>query len=215
MARIDIKFHYSVAVTFSKCVLVKVVVITSAIVRCTSYGMSECLVIGPEGAGKTLLIRKLKECTKKRGKTNCTQMQEQSTTVGLACQEMNHTVPTVGINLEQLELSKNTTCSLRESGGQMAPLWSGAYKQCNMVIYVIDSSNLVQVSVSTILLLDALSSEDLREKPVLVFFNKTDAPLGLGLVEYKSVMRMDNILLHATQSLTVVDGSCWTGKGLK
>ena len=96
----------------------------------------------------------------------------------------------------------------------MAPLWSNSYEECKMVIFVIDSSNQVQVSASVILLLDVLSSKTLSRKPVLIFFNKTDSPLGLGLIEYKSVMRLDDILVHASQDLTVVEGSCWTGKGI-
>lgn len=180
---------------------------------------SECLILGPEGAGKTLLMKKLEEYAKrKKGSGGATAAGSHTSGsqnyVSIASQPINHTVPTVGVNLAHLKLTKEVTCSLRESGGQMAPLWHNGYQDCRMVIYVIDSSNQVQVSASTVLLLDVLSSEALREKPVLVFFNKTDSPLGLGLVEYKSVMRLEDIVSHATQRVSVVDGSCWTGEGI-
>lgn len=171
------------------------------------------LVLGPEGAGKTLLIRKLEEYSKKR-KDNVERQTVAEGTANLACQADHHTVPTVGVNFAQLKLAKGIACKLRESGGQMAPLWSSAYGDCKMIIYVIDSSNRVQVSASTILLLDMLSSPALREKPVMLFFNKTDSPLGLGLVQYKDVMRLGDIVSHATQKVMVVDGSCWNGEGV-
>ena len=176
----------------------------------------ECLVLGPEGAGKTLLIRKLEEyCKGKREVDENVPGETTSTSyVSLASKPMHHTVPTVGINLAQIHLAKGIACNLRESGGQMAPLWHNQYKECTMIIYVIDSSNQVQVSASTILLLDLLSSKHLTKTPVLIFFNKTDSPLGLGLAEYKNVMRLDEIVSHASQAVTVVEGSCWTGEGV-
>ncbi len=172
--------------------------------------MSECLVLGPEGAGKTLLIRKLEENLQR---SNADTPVETSY-VSLGSKPMHHTVPTVGINLAQIQLAKGVVCNLRESGGQMAPIWYNGYRDCKMVIFVIDSSNQVQVSASTILLLDLLSSKHLTKKPVLIFFNKTDSPLGLGLVEYKCVMRVDDIVAHASQPVTVMEGSCWTGDGI-
>lgn len=173
--------------------------------------MLECLILGPEGSGKTLLIRKLEEYSKRKKVAKEPDRQDY---VSTASQAINHTVPTVGVNLAVLKLAKGVSCTIRESGGQMVPLWPNKYEDCKMVIFVIDSSNQIQVSASTILLLDVLSSEFLKGKPVMVFFNKTDSPLGLGLVEYKSVMRLDDIVLHAKQDMTVVDGSCFTGEGI-
>lgn len=179
---------------------------------------AECLVLGPEGAGKTLLIRKLEECCsnikKNKAKGSAERPPETQDTVDLASQASHHTVPTVGANFAQLKLAKGFTCKLRESGGQMAPLWSSSFEDCKMVVYVIDSSNSVQVSASTILFLDVLSAPSLQEKPMLLFFNKTDSPLGLGLVQYKSVMRLDDIIAQATQKVSVLSGSCWTGEGV-
>lgn len=175
--------------------------------------MCDCLVLGPEGAGKTLLIRKLQEHCSQRAKEKNSEPIAQDTAT-LASQATHYTVPTVGANFAQLKLTKGVVCKLRESGGQMVSLWSNAYRDCKMVIYVIDSSNRVQVSAATILLLDFLSSASLRGKPVLLFFNKTDSPLGLGLVQYKSVMRLDDIIAHATQEVTVIEGSCWNSEGV-
>ena len=179
----------------------------------------ECLILGPEGSGKSLLLKRLEEHSKVKKKAPQTAGHGQPSFskadfAELASRDTNQSLPTVGVNFTHLKLLKGVTCSLRESGGQMVPLWPNLYKDCKMVIFVIDSSNKVQVSASTILLLDVVSSPLLQNKPILVFFNKTDSPLGLGLVEYKSVIRMDDIVSHATQNVTVVDGSCWTGEGI-
>lgn len=184
-----------------------------------------CLILGPEGSGKTLLLRKLQEHSKKKKTPKGRQeddkgIREEEKEVALledpvsvAIEDTNQTIPTVGTNVEHLKFSKGK-CTLKEYGGQMAPVWRDAYGDASMVIYTIDSSNQIQVSVSTILLLDLLSSQALQGKPILIFFNKTDLPMGLGLVQYKSVMRLDDIVEHATQKLKIVEGSCWSGTGV-
>ena len=187
-----------------------------------------CLILGPEGSGKTLLVRKLQQyCNKNIKKSRGREEDDEATHqeqdkeaallkdhASIAILDINQTIPTVGTNLKHLQFSKEQFCTLKEYGGQLAPIWCAAYRDASMIIYVIDSSNQIQVSASTILLLDLLSSQDIQEKPILIFFNKTDLPLGLGLVEYKSVMRLDDIIEHATQTLTIVDGSCWSGRGI-
>lgn len=186
-----------------------------------SWGMSvssgvTCLIVGPEGSGKTLLVREL--CKKNRTKTKSTTRESKTVfpedLVSHAVQDSCQTIPTVGTNVERLQFSKGLVCTLKEYGGQMAPIWCDSYQDASMVIYTIDSSNQVQVSASTILLLELISSQALKEKPILIFFNKTEVPLGLCLTEYKSVMRLDDIVENATQKLVVVEGSCWADRGI-
>ena len=172
-----------------------------------------CLVLGPEGSGKTLFLRKLRNKHSMAG--GGAAKEDQENVVISSSREENQTIPTVGTNIERVQLSSNVSCTLKEYGGQMIPLWSNAYKDSSMVIYVVDSSNSLQLSVSTIALLDLLSAETLKGKPVLLFFNKTDLPLGMPLVEYKSIMRLEDIIAHARQPIEVVEGSCWSGDGLE
>ncbi len=172
-----------------------------------------CLVLGPEGSGKTLLLRKLKEYTRAKQVTDNTE-EDVDNYVGICYADENQTLPTVGTAIEQLKFSKKVSCNLKEYGGQMIPLWPNAYKDTNMIIYVIDSSSKLQVSVSTVALLDLLSAKELEKTPLLLFFNKTDLPLAMSLSEYQSVMRLEDIVAHASQPITVVDGTCWLGKGI-
>ena len=60
-------------------------------------------------------------------------------------------VSTVGVNIFRLELSvqgkrKKELVDIRELGGQLAPVWTDYIKRENSVIFVVDSSNLGQVS---------------------------------------------------------------------
>ena len=182
----------------------------------------ECLILGPEGAGKTLLLKKLKRMiTIEALEKNSTQAKVQPNsqdswpiTDPSPPEGVLHTLPTAGTNLEQLRISKGVVCTLRECGGSTAPVWSSYYKHCNMIVYVVDSNNTTQISAATMLLLDVLSAEDLENKPVLILFNKRDSDCCMSMTELKSIMRLSDVLDHVTQPLQVVEGSCVTEDGL-
>lgn len=168
-----------------------------------------CLVLGPQGAGKSLLLKKLKLfCGQKQKRSN------EANLTGDNEREILPTLPTVGSTVEEIKLDKNSTCLLKEYGGCMAPVWNTAYSDCDLVVYVIDGSNSTQISASTILLLEALGHSELKNKPFLVVFNKLDCQCAMSLTEYKSVMRLDDILGNAPQHVHVVQGSCAEGTAL-
>ena len=170
-----------------------------------------CLVLGPQGAGKSLLLKKLKSfCREKRDKDS-RKISEAADAIAV---EVIPTLPTVGSNVEEVKLSKNLTCVLKEYGGCMAPVWSAAYSDCDLVAYVIDASNPAQIAAATILLVEALGHTALKDKPFLVVFNKLDCQCAMSVTEYKSVMRLDEIVENASQSVRVVEGSCAKGTSL-
>lgn len=178
----------------------------------------ECLILGPEGAGKTLLLKKLKRIVSSgaQGKESTRPNSHPQGTVpdSNPPEGVLHTLPTAGTNLEQLQVSKGTVCTLRECGGSTAPVWSSYYKHCHMIVYVIDSTNTTQISAATMLLLDILSAEDLKRKPVLILFNKRDSDCCMSMTELESIMRLSDIVYHAAQPLQVVEGSCVSESGL-
>ncbi|XP_064170465.1 ADP-ribosylation factor-like protein 16 isoform X2 [Anguilla rostrata] len=79
---------------------------------------------------------------------------------------------------------------------------------------MVDSANIHQVASSCIQLLSVLSAEPLRSASVLVLFNKTDLPCSMGLMEMKSLFRMDDIIASASQPITVLELSARSGQGL-
>lgn len=173
--------------------------------------MHECLLLGAEGSGKTLLLKKL---VSKASRTKTSGGSTSNGSADSSCDGILPTIPTVGTNIEDLQLAKGISCKLREYGGSMAPLWSSAYNRCSVVIFVVDASNSTQISASTMLLLDVLTAKALEKKPVLIFFNKMDSQFGMSLVELKSVMRLGDVIRNATQKVQVVQGSCATEEGL-
>lgn len=172
----------------------------------------ECLILGPEGVGKTLLLKKLRKSSMLTRSTPSNEVPSLSNTH--LTEGIMHTVPTAGTNIERIQFAKGVVCTLRECGPIIAPLWSSYYSHSNMVVFVVDMTNKTQVSAATMLLLDVLSAKELESKPVLIFFNKTDCELKMSITELKSIMRLDDLTSHASQSLTVVEGSCKTEEEL-
>ncbi|XP_069809384.1 ADP-ribosylation factor-like protein 16 isoform X4 [Dendropsophus ebraccatus] len=157
-----------------------------------------CLVLGPSGVGKTLLMKRLhKLCTK-------------DSDLG----EVPPTQPTVGTNLTDLTIQR-TRVTVREVGGSMVPIWPSYYKDCQTVLFIVDAANINQVSASCIQLLSLLSAPALSTSSVLVVFNKTDLPCCMSLVEMKSLFRLDDIVSSAKQSITVLETSALEGTGLQ
>lgn len=101
------------------------------------------LCIGPEGTGKTLLLRRLANLTKPD--INLT------------------TVPTVGMNITTITQGPELPpISIRELGGSMAPIWHSYFGGVPKVMYVIDAVNMTQLGEATLLLMDLLSHPRLR-----------------------------------------------------
>ena len=168
---------------------------------------SRGLVLGPQGTGKSLLLKKLKSVSGEKrasdlGKTN---------SANETAREILPTLPTAGCAVEEVRLGKNETCLVKEFGGSMAPVWSTAYSECDLVVYVIDSSNSTQISAATMLLVEMLGHPALKDVPFLLIFNKLDCQCVMSLNEYKSVMRLGDILERCSQTVHVLEGSAAEG----
>lgn len=100
------------------------------------------LCVGPEGTGKTLLLRRLLNLTKPD--------------ISLT------TVPTVGVNIVTLREKDMLPIDIRELGGIMAPIWHNYYAGVRKVIYVMDAVNLTQLGEATLRLMDLLEDPKLQ-----------------------------------------------------
>lgn len=143
----------------------------------TTGAPTRVLVIGAEGAGKTLLLRQLANRAK-RGKQEVIDMA---------------TVPSVGTELMQIMAAKcNFLC--REMGGSMIPVWPRYYQESHAVIFVIDGSSEAHLASATIELLTALKAPTLTGKPFAVVFNKCDVPVQIPQTTFETIMRIDDII---------------------
>lgn len=108
-----------------------------------SENMYICL--GPIGSGKTLLLRKLQNVN--------------------AVDETTTAVPTVGTNIFHLQRA-NIQIKIRELGGTMAPIWPKYFAGIQRVLYVVDASNLCQISAAGVLLYTILADPQLKNVKV-------------------------------------------------
>lgn len=115
------------------------------------------ICLGPTGSGKTLLLRKLQN-----------ENSVDNTTTS---------VPTVGTDIVLIKwkrkVGENGTeveseTKIRELGGTMAPLWSKYLHGVTKLLYVVDTSNLCQISAAGVLLYTMLSHPGLQKTKVTI-----------------------------------------------
>ncbi|KAF5304785.1 hypothetical protein FQA39_LY09562 [Lamprigera yunnana] len=111
------------------------------------------LCLGPTGSGKSLLLRKL---------LNADQIDETSSSV-----------PTVGTTLFTIK-RQNYVFTIRELGGAMAPLWKKYFDGILKVIYVVDVSNLCQISAASVLFYELLANPLLKNARFMLVLTKMD-----------------------------------------
>ena len=100
------------------------------------------LCIGATNSGKTLLLRKL------QGRAQI--------------DETTSSVPTIGSSIYQVKLRSSDAILIRELGGSIAPLWYHYYTNLKKIIFVIDASNLCQISAAGVLLYSILTEPNLK-----------------------------------------------------
>ncbi|XP_064595583.1 ADP-ribosylation factor-like protein 16 [Liolophura sinensis] len=159
-----------------------------------------CLLIGPTGVGKTLLLKRLSSIGKGAFEN-----------LG----QIPSTIATVGSNLVTVNIHKKHDITIRELGGSMGPIWQNYYKDCKTVIYMIDVCNRLQVSSACIQLLALLTHESLLKTPILLIFNKIDMPTRMTKSEIEALFRLQDIIKSAQQVISVVEISVHTGHGVQ
>lgn len=104
------------------------------------------LCLGPPNTGKTMLIKRLQNAE--------------------IIDNTYSSVPTIGTNIFRLNLpqdkSRNSCMYIREVGGEMSPLWRHYFDNVKKVIFVVDTSNLCQISAAGVLLYTLLAESKLR-----------------------------------------------------
>lgn len=114
------------------------------------------LMLGLDAAGKTTLLYRLK--------------------LG----EVQHTVPTIGFNVEQVEY-RNISFLVWDVGGQekLRMLWRHYYENVTALIFVVDSADIDRLTLARNELKRLLESDSLQDTTIMVFANKQDLPGAL------------------------------------
>jgi ADP-ribosylation factor-like protein 6 len=157
------------------------------------------LVVGLDNSGKSTLINCLKASDNKSAVIN----------------------PTVGFSAEKFAFkSLNFTCFDMSGQSRYRNLWEHYYRECDAILFVVDSADKMRFVVAQEELQDMLSHPELKNKgaPVLVFANKCDLKGGLNPSELRKELELDAIIRgkpwrvfasSATQADGVAEGLDW------
>ena len=108
-----------------------------------------------------------------------------------------HTIaPTVGFNIEKFQTKSLAFVAFDMSGqGRYRNLWEHYYKECDAIIFVIDSSDKLRFVVAKNELDDLIQSPELRNKriPILFFANKMDLKSSASSVKCSKELSLDKI----------------------
>jgi GTPase SAR1 family protein len=152
--------------------------------------MVELLVLGPEGSGKTLLIRKFKQL--------CTQGDEEG-------DQSESTIPTVGVDISSVDVN-GISLDIREIGATMASKWESYYLDCSALVFVIDVSDLGALPSDLVLLHEVLSNRlSLLNKPFAILFNKIDIVSDPSTIAvFYNVLRIEDLQNENCDALNIV-----------
>lgn len=138
------------------------------------------IVLGLDNAGKTAILYSLK-------------LEE----------SMPYTVPTIGFNLEEIEIG-NLKVKMWDIGGQdkLRELWPHYFGQTDAVAFVIDSQDRDRFEIAKKELHTLISHKDLIGKPFLILANKQDLPDAATQDEIKQLFSLG---LIKTSQIHVVE----------
>ncbi|EKX38207.1 hypothetical protein GUITHDRAFT_175453 [Guillardia theta CCMP2712] len=156
----------------------------------------EILFLGASGAGKTLLIRRLKQLVKQ-----------------VAQRDMTDTMPTTGVEVDKLVIGRLET-TVREVGGSFTAVWPNFFSDCHAWCYVIDMSDRVSVSEAAVEFVNVMMHEKMRNKPVLLILNKMDIEVAMTMKELDAKILLNDMTRDLGNRLCVVEASATEGTGM-
>ncbi|KAJ0058790.1 hypothetical protein NL108_000507 [Boleophthalmus pectinirostris] len=132
------------------------------------------LLLGLDNAGKSTLLYKLKHNISVK------------------------TSPTVGFNVETMEVRKNKTnisLTVWDVGGQgaMRQHWKSYHQDTAVIVFVVDSSDRRRFNEAKREIEKTLSSDQLRGCPLIVLANKQDVDNSMTASEIKSGINMSKL----------------------
>jgi ADP-ribosylation factor protein 1 len=145
------------------------------------------VLVGLDNAGKSSILYKLK------------------------WNELVHTVPTIGFNVETLTVG-NVEFTVWDIGGQdkIRPLWRHYFQNTDAIIFVVDSGDHERFDVARRELHRCLEDVELRNAKLLVLANKQDQDRATNAEELTEVLHLTEI----PNPWLIQEASAVTGQGL-
>ena len=150
------------------------------------------VIVGLDNSGKTTIINHLKPDEQKR----------------------QDIVPTIGFHTEKIQTrSLQFTCFDMSGQGRYRNLWEAYYRECHGIIFVVDSSDKLRMSVAKDELDMLLKHPDITGKriPILFFANKMDVRDALSGVKCSSLLELETI---RDKPWHICASNALTGEGL-
>ncbi|KAH8369047.1 ADP-ribosylation factor-like protein 16 [Drosophila serrata] len=186
--------------------------------------MTSCICLGPKRAGKTHLLKALQDPD--------------------SIDETSYSMPTIGTGIYRIHFptkspngdkprppppptdgaaqvniphgGKNLPKSIQilEIGGSMAPLWRQYFEDVKKLIYVVDTSNLCQISAAGVLFYSILTEPRLQKVKILLVLAKMDYSYRQMRNEALLMLQMSKLQKQIRQQVTIVEASAVTKVGL-
>ncbi|XP_017858134.1 PREDICTED: uncharacterized protein LOC108610509 [Drosophila arizonae] len=182
-----------------------------------------CICLGPKRAGKTHLLKALQEPD--------------------SIDETSYSMPTIGTGIFRIYFPEKSANADRhkppppttdvvatphggkhlakfiqvlEIGGSMAPLWrqSQYFEDVKKLIYVVDASNLCQISAAGVLFYSILTEPRLQKVKILLVLTKMDYSYRQMRNEALLMLQMSKLQKQIRQQVTIVEASAVTKVGL-
>jgi len=140
--------------------------------------------------------------------------------------EVQHTIPTVGFNVESVQY-KNLNFTLWDVGGQskLRPLWRHYYTGTQALIFVVDSNDTDpdRIDLAKEELHHLLDNDEMKNAVVLVFANKQDLPDAMPAHEIANKLELNRLRRSewyiqaccATSGQGLYEGLDWLGAALQ
>ncbi|EAW78629.1 ADP ribosylation factor like GTPase 14 [Homo sapiens] len=151
---------------------------------------AQVLLLGLDSAGKSTLLYKLK-------------LAKDITTI-----------PTIGFNVEMIELERNLSLTVWDVGGQekMRTVWGCYCENTDGLVYVVDSTDKQRLEESQRQFEHILKNEHIKNVPVVLLANKQDMP---GALTAEDITRMFKVKKLCSDRNWYVQPCCaLTGEGL-
>ncbi|XP_054743673.1 ADP-ribosylation factor-like protein 16 [Anastrepha obliqua] len=192
-----------------------------------------CICVGPKRAGKTQLLKAL-ENPKSIDETTYSMPTNGTNifTINLPTKALNVSNPAQKTQTEQSvdKNGKDTSDAtvprrkqksplkcirILEIGGAMAPLWRQYYGNVSKLIYVVDTSNLCQISAAGVLLYSILAEPRLQRCRILLVLAKMDYAYRQMRNEALLMLQIQKLQKEIRQELTIVEASAVSQLGLE
>ena len=154
------------------------------------------LIVGLDNSGKTSIVERMKLRSGARRAAGPVEV-----------------APTVGFNVVEFSSGPLAFTVFDMSGaGRYRSLWEQHYREAHAIIFVVDSADTLRLCVAKDEFDAMLGSDNVAQKPILVFANKADLPSSLSPVDVAQGLGLEEVETNPWQ---IVPSDALDGTGLR